>query len=286
MSGTANRIPKQRGVPAVKVAVPLPKAGRTAEQEEGPASSGRSATIQSVDRAAAVLKVLSDKPRGSTVIEIAAATQLDRTTVHRLVRTLVAAGLVESRGANYRVGPACLALGAARLNALNLREAALPYAVDFQQSIVKDRPAVVSLSSFSGDEVVIVDRIWTATVPLNIIMGIGWRFPIDETVSGRAMLSTMDEQTITRVIGSQRHERLLPRLRAIRKREGLEWGMGEFHAGVGTLACPLIGPEGSAVGALVVAGLELDEELNEVSALAQNIKRSAQTVSRLLQGAP
>ena len=247
------------------------------------AAPEHSATIQSVSRAVAVLKVLAARPLGCTAIEIAGATSLDRTTVHRLVRTLVAAGLVESRGPNYRVGPACLSLGAARLNTLGLREIALPYAVDLQQSIVKDRPAVVSISALASDEVVIVDRIWTAAVPLNIIMGIGWHFPADVTVSGRAMLSTFDDASIAVIIGAERFERLMPRLQGIRKRNGMEWGIGEFHAGVGTLACPLAGLAGTAVGALVVAGLGLERDLNEDSDLAQNLRRSASTVSRLLQ---
>jgi DNA-binding IclR family transcriptional regulator len=243
----------------------------------------RGTTIQSVDRAVAVLKALAGKPHGCSVIDIAAETRLDRTTVHRLVRTLVASGLVESRGPTYRIGSGCLSLGAARLNTLCLREIALPYAVDLQQSVVKDRPAVVSISALATDEVVIVDRIWTAAVPLNIIMGIGWHFPVEMTVSGRAMLSTFDDAAIAAMIGVERSQRLAPRLRVIRKREGMEWGSGEFHAGVSTLACPLIGPAGTAAGALVVAGLGMDADLDETSELAQNLRRSATTVSRLLQ---
>jgi DNA-binding IclR family transcriptional regulator len=96
------------------------------------------------------------------------------------------------------------------------------------------------------------------------------------------MLSTMSEAEVERILGAARRDKLASRLRAVRKREGLEWGMGEFHAGVGTLACPLLGPEGVAVGAMVVAGLGMEDELSETSEFAQNLRRSAQTVSRLL----
>jgi len=240
--------------------------------------------IQSISRAAAVLNELSQSPQGRSVIDLATATGLDRTTVHRLVRTLATTGLVEARGAIYRVGPTCLALGVARINSLNLREAALPYAVDLQQSVVKDRPVIVSLSAPAVDEVVIVDRIWTPAVPLNIIMGIGWRFPIDETVSGRAMLATLSDEEIDARIGHERRVRLTERLGAIRGRAGLEWGMGEFHAGVGTIACPLLGADGTAVGAIIVAGLGMENELNQESDLSQSLRRSAQMISRLLQG--
>ena len=240
--------------------------------------------IQSISRAAAVLKELSQSPQGRSVLDLAMATGLDRTTVHRLVRTLATTGLVEARGAIYRVGPTCLALGVARINSLNLREAALPYAVDLQQSVVKNRPLIVSLSAAATDEVVIVDRIWTPAVPLSIIMGIGWRFPIDETVSGRAMLATLSDAEIDARIGNERRKRLMERLTAIRERDGLEWGMGEFHAGVGTIACPLLGTDGTAVGAIIVAGLGMEAELNQYSDLSQSLRRSAQMISRLLKG--
>lgn len=253
---------------------------------EPPASTeaaGRGTTIQSVDRAMHVLRALAGMQRGGSALEIAAATGLDRTTVHRLVRTLIAAGMVESAGATYRIGPACLLLGAARLGGLQLRELALPYAVDLQRSIVQQRPAIVSISARAEDQVVIVDRIWTPAVPLNIIMGIGWRFPIDETVSGRAMLSALADEEVVALLGAQRHAALAPRLKRIRGRGGMEWGTGELHAGVSTLACPFIGAGGVPVGAMVVAGLELEADLDEHSPLAQNLRRAAQTVSGLLQ---
>lgn len=248
-------------------------------------SSARSGSIQSIDRAMEVLRALARVPRGGSALELAAVTGLDRTTVHRLLRTLVGAGMAEARGSSYVLGPACTLLGAGRLDATRLRETALPFAVDLQRSDIQDRPLVVSISCCALDEVVIVDRIWTPSVPLNIVVGIGWRFPIDEPVSGRAMLSTMTDEAIIALIGAERHARLAPRLASIRAQDGMEFGSDERHAGVSTMACPLLGADGVAVGAMVVAGLGMVPDLHLESQIARDLRRSAQSISRLLQAA-
>lgn len=244
----------------------------------------RSGGVQSVERAVDVLRALATVPRGGSALEIATLTGLDRTTVHRLLRTLAATGMAEADGSVYRLGAGCTVLGAGRLDSLGLREAALPFAVDLQRTVVRDRPAVVSISACALDEAVIVDRIWTPAVPLNIIVGIGWRFPIDQPVSGRSMLSTMADADIAACIGAERLARLADRLAAVRAREGMEFGSDEQHAGVGTIACPVLGPSGVAVGALVVAGLGMADDLRVDSALAQHLMRSAQSATRMLQG--
>jgi DNA-binding IclR family transcriptional regulator len=247
------------------------------------ALSPRSGSIQSVQRAVQLLRALAGMPKGGSAIELAAGTGLERTTVHRLLRTLVGTGMAEARGSHYILGPACTLLGAGRLDSTRLREVALPFAVDLQRSDIEYRPLVVSISCCALDEVVIVDRIWTPAVPLNIIVGIGWRFPIDDTVSGRAMLSTMTGEAITSLIGIERQEKLAARLVSIRAQEGMAFGSDEKHAGVSTMACPLIAAGGVAVGALVVASLGLIPDLHIESQIARNLRRSAQSISRLLQ---
>lgn len=240
-------------------------------------------SIQSVTRAFDVLRALTRVPRGCSAIELAAQTGLDRTTVHRLLRTLVFTGAVDVANGSYYLGPTCTMLECGRQEATRLREVALPFAVDLQRSMIQDRPAIVSISSFARQEAIIVDRIWTPTVPLNIIVGIGWRFPIDAAVSGRAMLSTMEDEEIVALLGGMRHEQISERLKAIRQRDGMEFGSDEQHQGLSTMAFPVLGRQGGAVGSLVIAGLGMSEELSLDSPLAQNLRRSAEAVTRSLQ---
>jgi DNA-binding IclR family transcriptional regulator len=78
--------------------------------------------IQAVDRALRILAVLGGGRRMS-LGEIAAAIDLAPSTVHGLVRTLLAHGMVqqESDSGRYRLGPATLRLGNIYLDTLELR---------------------------------------------------------------------------------------------------------------------------------------------------------------------
>ncbi len=87
--------------------------------------------IQSVDRAIRVLTALGGSRR-MALSELAARLELPPSTVHGLVRTLVAHGLVvQERGSSrYQLGPAVLRLGNVYLDTIELRSKAVPWAED------------------------------------------------------------------------------------------------------------------------------------------------------------
>jgi DNA-binding IclR family transcriptional regulator len=86
---------------------------QTTEQSKTQASSLR--TIQAVDRAADLLKTVANSRRPLTVVELASATGLNRSTAWRLLATLDRHGLVERDPVTqrYSVGYAILQIAAA-----------------------------------------------------------------------------------------------------------------------------------------------------------------------------
>jgi DNA-binding IclR family transcriptional regulator len=87
--------------------------------------------IQSIDRAIRVLFALQGARR-LTLSELAGRLGLPPSTVHGIVRTLVAQGLVvqEHGFGRYQLGPAVLRLGSVYLDTLELRSKAIPWAED------------------------------------------------------------------------------------------------------------------------------------------------------------
>src|SRR5689334_19390392 len=85
--------------------------------------------IQSVDRAIRVLSVLQTERRLS-LSEIAARLELAPSTVHGIIKTLQAHGLVlqDHGSARYRLGPAVLKLGNVYLDTLELRSRTFTWA--------------------------------------------------------------------------------------------------------------------------------------------------------------
>jgi DNA-binding IclR family transcriptional regulator len=82
-------------------------AGKTSRTKRRKTSVG-GRTVQSVDRAVAIVDRLSRSPAGLTLTELARALELPPQTAQSLVRTLQRRGWVaqEGRGAPYRLGPA------------------------------------------------------------------------------------------------------------------------------------------------------------------------------------
>ena len=93
------------------------------------AKEGR--VIQSIDRAIRVLFALQGARR-MTLSELAGRLELPPSTVHGIVRTLVAQGMVvqEHGFGRYQLGPAVLRLGSVYLDTLELRSKAIPWAED------------------------------------------------------------------------------------------------------------------------------------------------------------
>ncbi len=87
--------------------------------------------IQSVDRALRILTALQGARRMS-LGEIAARLELPPSTVHGIIRTLVAHGMVlqERDSGRYRLGPATLRLGNVYLDTLDLRSRVASWAAD------------------------------------------------------------------------------------------------------------------------------------------------------------
>ena len=97
--------------------------------EPNPSKEGR--VIQSIDRAIRVLFALQGARR-MTLSELAGRLELPPSTVHGIVRTLVAQGMVvqEHGFGRYQLGPAVLRLGNVYLDTLELRSKAIPWAED------------------------------------------------------------------------------------------------------------------------------------------------------------
>lgn len=248
-----------------------------------PKKEGRAnGRVQAIDRAFMLLERLLAAPQGLTALELAELTKLDRTTVHRLLRTLGYWGLTEARGARHVLGPECLVLASAHIDRLNVRRAALPHAIDLQEKGIGERPGIVSISVPARDEVVLIERLWSPSAPLSILFEIGTRLPIDRAPSGRAILSTYSAERCSALLGAKRYEALKPKLKEVAAAGGLSFGLSEVRPGVGTMACALRGPGGEALGALVAAGLGFDKDLRADSKLAQHLLRAAKNISAQL----
>lgn len=237
--------------------------------------------VQVIDRSIVLLRTLAGLKHGASALDLARLTGIDRTTIHRLLKTLTYWSLIESQQGTYRLGPECLVYSTAYLNRLNLRKIALPYAIELQR-VTGDRQAIVSVSIPVGDQVVLIERMWTPITPLNVIVDLADHFPLDGSPSGRAILATYSPASAIALLGLERHAKALPALETIQQQDHFAFGHNEFKPGLSSLAYPIRPNGGPAIGALVVAGLDMESEIHTQSALASHVRRACDGIAAQL----
>jgi len=146
--------------------------------------------IQSVDRAIRVLGALQGARRLS-LSEIAARLELPPSTVHGIIKTLLAHGMVlqDRDSSRYQLGPAVLKLGNVYLDTLELRSRA----VTWSEELARRTGYAVRTGVLLLDEVVIIHHEprpdGTRQMP-----EVGIVIPVHASALGKAVLAYLPEQ--------------------------------------------------------------------------------------------
>ncbi len=170
-------------------------------EEEGPgrkATSGNS--VRSVERAIDVLRILSfsSSTHGMRFLDLQAQTNLSKATLHRLLATLMAQGLVErASGSNlYYLGLEFLGLGERAANRLDLRAVVRPYLV----RISKRTGDTSHLAIRSGLDAVYIDREEGSFPVRALTASIGTRRPLGIGSASLALLAALPDQEMEDIL--------------------------------------------------------------------------------------
>jgi IclR family transcriptional regulator, acetate operon repressor len=242
------------------------------------AKGSRRSTVQSVARAFDVLEVLKRATAPMSALEVAGATGLDRTVVHRLLRTIGEYGLVVEEHGVFRLGPASVLIANRYVDNLLVRRLALPYLLDLQSRVLGERPWNVSLSIPVGDVSTVVERLWTPGIPLDAVLDVGDTHPIDRGAAGRSILAYYEESDALEAIGPERYAEVAPVLERVRAAGGVALSEGEASPGTYAVAAVIRSRRSQPVAAIGVAGLDLGDELAYDSSLAGHLRRAAEAV--------
>ena len=139
------------------------------------------------------LEVLSCFRHGEITLsnlELAQRCKLPKSTVSRLTMTLTKLGYlihVQESG-RYRLGTACLALGSALLNKLDVRKIARP----MMQELAEFSGASVSLGMRDKLSMIYVENC-RSSAALTLTLDVGSRMPLAASAMGRAWLATVSD---------------------------------------------------------------------------------------------
>jgi DNA-binding IclR family transcriptional regulator len=252
---------------------------------------GKKSSIQSIDRATAILKALANGPRRLGVSELAERLGLARPTVHGLLQTLQSHGFVEQDRSSdkYQLGPGLLQLGYSYLDLNELRARSIPYA----DRLAARTSAAVRVGVMHGSSVVVVHHVFRPDTTFGVLE-VGLQLPLHASSLGKAILAFSPNQLIDDLLSEP-----LPRLTkqtldeaalraemaAIRD-QGVATERDEAVLGESSAAAPIFDHVGSAVGAIgVVDATERIFPRGLAKGLSAGVSEAARAVSREL-GAP
>jgi len=155
---------------------------------------------QSIQRAVALLRQAAVKTPGEgwPLGELARRCGIDRTTAYRILKCLVAEGLIarSADGQRYRLGSLAFELGLAAEPALDLR----PYCSDALTRLAGRCGDTVFLNVRSGFDAVCLDRREGAYPVKALTLEIGARRPLGASAGGLAMLMLLPDAARRSVI--------------------------------------------------------------------------------------
>jgi IclR family pca regulon transcriptional regulator len=245
--------------------------------------------VAALARGLQVLEAFGRRGFSLPLADLAAEIKLPKSTVYRLLSTLMNRGYVQQpvKGGAYCLGPAVLDLGFAVLDGLEVREAAQP----FLEALFQEVEANVNLSVLEkgGLEVMYVARYRRQEV-LSLNLNVGSRLPAYNSSPGRVLLANLppDErrQALTRLLADpqaalwlrQRQVDLGAALEEVRT-QGFAVNDGDYLPELFAMAAPVWDQEGRVAAAVSVALLK---HRQDGRALFQRLRGPVLTCARRL----
>lgn len=246
------------------------KTSRRANGENGPA-----ATIQSVERAAAILSFFTVTRPRLTLSEMTARLGVSKATAHRYAMALRRVGLLryDKSLADYTLGPQVLTLATVARAGLPIITTAGP----FMEQIVKAVNETSVLSVWDGDAPVVVRVDDSTERVVRVSVRAGARLSSLESAQGKVFCAYLPADQVGEIAAEiERDPTLAAELAAIRD-VGVAVNTPEIH-GVRTVAAPVFS-EGRIIAVLAVVGTTATVSDDISSSTAKTLKRIAQELS-------
>ncbi|MBM7556859.1 IclR family transcriptional regulator [Halanaerobacter jeridensis] len=242
--------------------------------------------VKSVNRSVNILEELSKYEDGLGVTELSNRLDVHKSSVHRLLSTLLYRGLVEQNEENgkYELGLKIFELGSRIFNELEVREYAKPYL----EQLVKKTNETVHLVTLDQGEVLYLDKV-SSPETITMASQIGARAPIHSTAVGKAIAAHLEEKRVEEIISKKgmpkRTENTITELEEFKENLGLIRERGyaideiENEAGIRCIAAPIFDYDGKVVAAVSISGPTIRVTQDRISNLANQVTETGLQIS-------
>jgi IclR family acetate operon transcriptional repressor len=249
------------------------------------ASEPRGNGIQSVRRAASLLRAFGTGAPELGVSELGRRLNLHKSTVSRLLATLESEGLLERAPGTekYRLGPEFARLAGRADHFGDVREVARPFLVELAE-LTRE---TANLAVLDGDEVNNVDQV---SGPHLVRVGnwVGRRTPLHCVANGKALLAFLPKDEMDRLTAGPlaaftpltitRPAALRAALAQVRQ-QGYATALGEIEEGLNAIAAPIWDADDTMAAAISVSGPAYRVTPQRVPELGQITRDFARRVS-------
>lgn len=245
--------------------------------------------VQSIDRAAAILRCFDARHAKLGTTEIARMTGLSTSTAHRLLAAMATNRLIrQTTDHRYGLGPLLVQLARSGALPTTLRDAALPFMTALRDEVDE----TVGLHELiSTGERVVVDQVESRQELRRHYTDVGVPLPLPHGAPGKAILAVLpwetQEQWLSRPIAAVTPrtvtdpDALRAELAAARRR-GWAGSNAERTPGIRAVASPLFNHAGEVVGALGLSVPTVRMDDARADELGERVSEVAWQVSETL----
>ena len=243
--------------------------------------------LTTVTKALTVLQAFSYDQPVIGVSELARKLGMGKSSVHRILSTLLEAGFVQKTPDDrYRLGLKLYELGQQVVSSIELREVAHPVL----ERLRNDTGETVHLAVLEGTDVVYVDRFESPST-LRMFSRVGRRMPAHSTSSGKCMLAFGTPAATEAVLNGGLQRRgprgittkatFVDALLKIRS-DGYCVSVEEGEVGVMSIGAPIFGHDGTCIAAVSAAGPVIRMKPERMSVYITQVRRCAKDISEAM----
>jgi DNA-binding IclR family transcriptional regulator len=231
----------------------------SAARRAGPGAPG----TQTIQRASLLLRLLASRSRGGLrLADVVRDSGLEHSTVHRILKGLMAEGLVvqDAGSRRYLLGPLVYELGLAAAPQFSLPDICSPSL----QRIAEKTGDTVFLTARSGNDSVCIDRKEGSFPIKTFTLDVGARRPLGAGAGGLALLMLLPGQAVDEIVRANAarfcsyNNLTVPLLlKALKRSRELGYALNDIHntTGATTLGLPIVNRYGDPFAAISIGAI-------------------------------
>lgn len=242
-------------------------------------------TVQVLEKTFDILEELAHSRGPLGLNEISRRTGISKSTVHRLLQTLLSRGYAEQTQNNaYMIGPRMFHTLSYHINSLELHSEAKPHLITLQKAL----RLTVYLGVLDGPFVSVIEREATDRAD-EVFTSVGKRNPAHCSSMGKCLLACLSKEELDEVLYGFSLEKFTPytitskaelvaHLHQVRK-QGWAMDNEESELDHRCIAAPIFNYRGDAIAVISVSGTKREFPLEDVENISEQVVLAAQRIS-------